>query len=301
MAPAVELVEPVLIRFGHGSRTCPRPDVHISSAPYPSRTSRPSTLYARSPPPTSTTTARWSPNAISTCSPDGDSGKGAKSRRSTSSRARPRVARHGSRAVPSRARLRGRSTRSSTRCPCARATASRSVRAHVCSSRIMTAVVFGSSTCVTRKMSSSSKMCPSASSAAPAIAPRSTPAGPAASNPASAPKYEPSAVASSKSRSLAVATIVVPLRVLAHDQHVDHADGPVALQPVELGQDLAREAVAREREREHLNRADVLHCFLIVDRTSLHPWRHPGRSSCWELPIERNLRLCHVRPRGTLR
>src|SRR5262245_25987056 len=51
--------------------TWPRPDEHISSGPYPSSTSRPATEYVRSPAPTSTTTATWSPNWISNCSPDG--------------------------------------------------------------------------------------------------------------------------------------------------------------------------------------------------------------------------------------
>src|SRR5580765_678217 len=60
------------------------------------------------------------------------------------------------------------------------------------------------------------------------------------------------------------------LWVLPHDQHVDDTDDSVALQPVELGQDLAREPVAREREREHLDRAGVLHRFLTKARPSLH-------------------------------
>ena len=51
----------------------------------------------------------------------------------------------------------------------------------------------------------------------------------------------------------------VTLSVLAHDQHVDDADDPLALQAVELGKDLALEAVARKREREHLDRPEVLH------------------------------------------
>src|SRR5580765_4594499 len=63
--------DPSSIRFGHGMSNCPRPEVHISSAAYPSSTSRPSTLYDRSPPPTSTTTARCSPKASSNCSPEG--------------------------------------------------------------------------------------------------------------------------------------------------------------------------------------------------------------------------------------
>ena len=43
----------------------------ISSAPYPWTSSRLPAEYERSPPPTSTTTACWSPTAISICSPDG--------------------------------------------------------------------------------------------------------------------------------------------------------------------------------------------------------------------------------------
>src|SRR5690242_5460798 len=39
--------------------TCPRPDGLGSPAGYPSRMSRPSAAYARSPPPRVTTTARW--------------------------------------------------------------------------------------------------------------------------------------------------------------------------------------------------------------------------------------------------
>ena len=37
----VELIGPVPNRFGHGISTCPRPEVLISSASYPSRSSRP--------------------------------------------------------------------------------------------------------------------------------------------------------------------------------------------------------------------------------------------------------------------
>jgi class 3 adenylate cyclase len=44
-------------RLGHATSTCPRPEEHISSAPYPSTSSRPPAEYERSPPPTSTTTA----------------------------------------------------------------------------------------------------------------------------------------------------------------------------------------------------------------------------------------------------
>src|SRR5207247_2430936 len=58
----------------------------------------------------------------------------------------------------------------------------------------------------------------------------------------------------------------VSLRVLPYDQHVDDADDPIGLQPVELGQDLAPEAVAREREGDHLDRAEILH----RSRPSLH-------------------------------
>ncbi len=63
---------------------------------------------------------------------------------------------------------------------------------------------------VTRNASFSSKTWPSASSAAPAIEPGSTPAGPAALKPASAPMYDPKDVASSQSRSLAVIVITRP-------------------------------------------------------------------------------------------
>ena len=45
------------MRLGHGASTWPRPDEHISSAPYPSRSSRPLAEYDRIPPPTSTITA----------------------------------------------------------------------------------------------------------------------------------------------------------------------------------------------------------------------------------------------------
>src|SRR3954469_24412645 len=62
---------PSLTRLGHGANVCPRAPSAIRSAAYPSTTSRPPTVKLRTPPPTATTTARWSPAEISCCSPLG--------------------------------------------------------------------------------------------------------------------------------------------------------------------------------------------------------------------------------------
>ena len=77
-------------------------------------------------------------------------------------------------------------------------------------------------------------------------------------SPASAPKYEPE-----RDR---LAPVEVGRRrdhdpahgVLAHEEQVDDPQGPLALEPLELGQDLAPEVVPLEGDAEHLNRPDRL-------------------------------------------
>ena len=143
--------------------------------------------------------------------------------------------------------------------PSARATASSSVRAHVCSSRIITADVFGierlrdaEDVVLVEDVPVGELGCAGDRASIETLGPAGCEAGERAEVRAERRRLLEVEVARRRDERL-------PLRVLPHGQHVDHADDALALQPVELGKELAAEAVARERERQHLDRAEVLH------------------------------------------
>src|SRR3954454_7331349 len=68
--------------------------------------------------------------------------------------------------------------------------------------------------------------------------------------------------------------------VLANEQQVDDADDALVLQPVELGQDLALEVIAVEGNREHLDRAGLLHRVPGYTRSTTEAGRPCGTGLC---------------------